>query len=377
MRKYRLLDRTRGALLLGLGLVLAACSNEDTSGPSDAVSASIRFVPLAWPVDLSPDGRVAAIQDASSYSGDLYFYYPGTGTLEFRTQVGSPLRDFATGLSATGVVSALHGDPVQAGFWTDRSEWTDIVPAYTRGCGFDFAGAWDVSADGTSIVGLVWNGCGAEAFRWDGRGRGIMTPLERLGASFPGSSSPPANRATVIADDGGITAGWAQTDMVDRWPAWWRPDGTGELLTGNTPDQPGEVLAISRDGRVLAGTWGGQAFYWTEAGGTVLLGLLPGGDPFFDAAYANAVSAGGKLIFGNSGNPFFTTPRAWVWTASGGLRELAPILEDAGLTLPAGYLLTGIVAASTDGTRVLGTAMTDQGMTVTFVLTLPVSAYGL
>lgn len=372
-----LVKRTLVALGIVLTLGIAACSDDEGTGPSHRVTAAIRFVPLGWPVDLTPDGSIAALQDPLSGTGDLYFYHTATGVLEYRTQVGSPLRDFATGLSATGVVTALHGDPVQAGFWTDRSEWTDLASAYNEGCGADFAGAWDVSADGATIVGLVWNGCGAEAFRWEGRGRGIMTPLALLGAPFTGSSNPPANRATVIADDGGIAAGWAQTEQVDRWPAFWRADGTGELLTGNTADQPGEVLSISADGRVLAGTWGGQAFYWTEAGGTILLGLLPGADPFFDPAYANAVAADGRLIFGTSGNPFFTTPRPWVWTAHDGMRELAPVLADAGLTLPAGYALTGVVAASTDGTRLLGTATNDRFQTVSFVLTLPISAFGL
>jgi hypothetical protein len=59
------------------------------------------------------------------------------------------------------------------------------------------------------------------------------------------------------------------------------------------------------------------------------------------------------------------------------MRPLAPILGEAGLTIPLNYILTGIVAASNDGTRVLGTAMDGQGLTVTFVLTLPLSAYGL
>lgn len=362
-------------LVLGFGL--AGCSDDGGTGPSGGLTPSIQFVPLGWPVDLTPDGKIAAIQDPSTLSGDLYFYYPATGVLEFRTQVGSPLRDFATGISATGAVSALHNDPVQAGFWTDRSEWTDIASAYGSPCGFDYAGAWDISADGTTIIGLVWNGCNAEAFRWDARGRGIMTPLEVLGAPYPGSSTPPANRATVVADDGGMVAGFAQTDMVDRWPAFWRPDGTGELLTGNSPDAPGEVLSISADGQVLAGTWGGEAFYWTEAGGTVLLGLLPGGDPFFDPLYANAIGAGGQLILGTSGNPFFSVQRAWVWTQAGGLQVLEEVVADAGLTLPEGYSLTGVVAVSADGTRVLGTATDDQFRSVSFVLTLPISAYGL
>ncbi|MBK8002745.1 MAG: hypothetical protein IPK12_02105 [Gemmatimonadetes bacterium] len=365
-------------LLAALVLVAGGCADDnDATGPSRRVTAGIRFVPLGWPADLTPDGSIAAIQDPLSGTGDLYFFHTATGVLEYKTQVGSPLRDFATGISATGVVTALYDDPVQAGFWTDRSEWTSLASAYQKGCDADFGGAWDVSADGRSVVGLVWHGCDAEAFRWDAAGRGIMTPLERLGASFPGSPSAPSNRATVIADDGSRVAGFAQTDQVDRWPAYWDADGSGTLLTGKPADQPGEVLAISADGRVLAGTWGGEAYYWSEAGGFVNLGLLPGGDPFFDPTYANAVSADGQLIFGTAGNAFFSVPRAWVWTAAGGLRDLTDVLTAAGLTLPAGTSLTGVVAASNDGTRVLGTATDAQFRTITFVLTLPQSAYGL
>jgi hypothetical protein len=47
-----------------------------------------------------------------------------------------------------------------------------------------------------------------------------LAALALLGSPFTGSTTPPANRATVIADDGGIAAGWARTDMVDRWPVY-------------------------------------------------------------------------------------------------------------------------------------------------------------
>jgi len=64
-------------------------------------------------------------------------------------------------------------------------------------------------------------------------------------------------------------AGWAQTSVVDRWPAVWRSDGTGFLLPGTALDVPGEVLSISADGKMVAGTWGFDAFYWTEGTGIV------------------------------------------------------------------------------------------------------------
>jgi hypothetical protein len=372
---------SRVTLLLLTALIagaLAGCGDSSGTGPSGGPAPGIRFVNLSGAVDLTPDGSVAAIQDGSSPRGDLYLYHTATGALEQKTPVGDPLRTFATAISGNGLVTALHNEPVQAGFWTAAGEWTDLPSPYTRGCGQDIAGAWDVSANGHVIVGLVWNGCHAEGFRWDGAGTGIMTPLQRLGASFPGDPNPPANRATVISDDGTVTAGWAQTDMVDRWPAVWQPNGSGVLLTGPvSPDTPGEVLSTSADGKVLAGVWGLDAFYWTQAGGTVIIGKLPDADPNLDITFANAVSAGGALIFGGCGSPFFTLPRAFVWTATGGMRVLADVAAAAGVTIPDGYALTNVIGASTDGTVVLGTAYDPNSRQVTFVLTLPTSAYGL
>ena len=112
-----------------LAAALTACSDDDGTGPSRRVRAGLRLLPLGWAVDLTPDGRVAALQDPLSATGNLYLYDVRTGVLEYKTQVGSPLRDFATGLSANGVVSAHYSDPVQAGIWTDRSEWTSPASA--------------------------------------------------------------------------------------------------------------------------------------------------------------------------------------------------------------------------------------------------------
>jgi hypothetical protein len=49
----------------------------------------------------------------------------------------------------------------------------------------------------------------------------------------------------------------------------------------------------------------------------------------------------------------------------------------AGITVPEGYQLTNVFSASTDGTVVVGTANTADFAQVSFVLRLPLSAYGL
>ncbi len=88
-------------------------------------------------------------------------------------------------------------------------------------------------------------------------------PLELLGEPFPDDPNPPSNRATVVSGNGLVAAGWAQTSIVDRWPAVWQADGSGSLLAaGVSDDTPGEILAINFDGTVMAGTWGGQGFIW-------------------------------------------------------------------------------------------------------------------
>jgi hypothetical protein len=353
---------------------LAACGDDDSTAPT-AGASDIRFLNVSNAVDLTPDGSLAVLQDFFSPSGDLYFYHTATGSLEFKTRVGSPLRDFATAVSQNGVVTALYDDPVNAGFWTAAGDWTYLASAYTRRCGDDIAGAWDVSAAGNVIVGLVWNGCNAEAFRWDSRGTGIMTPLQLLGESYPGSSNPPTNRATVVSDDGNVAAGFAQTALVDRWPAIWKADGTGFLLPqGEFPiDAPGEVLSISEDGGMVAGVWNLQGFYWTQADGIVQLGSLSeeGGS----TTYPNAIAASGKLIFGSNGS--FLGTNAFVWTAAAGMRALADVATAAGVEIAEGYVLTNVLGASTDGTVVLGSALSPEGAPVTFVLRLPTSAYGI
>src|SRR5262245_44891617 len=70
-------------------------------------------------VDVSPDGRTAVFEDLTQTAADVYFVDTVTGAAVKKTTVGAPDRDLATGVSDTGRITAMHGDPVQAGLWDE------------------------------------------------------------------------------------------------------------------------------------------------------------------------------------------------------------------------------------------------------------------
>lgn len=354
----------------GSGGILADAGSDAPVAPPPGIA----FLDLAMPVDLTPDGSIALLQDAASPNVDVYFYDTVSGQLDLKTQVGDPLKDMATAISGNRRITALHDVPVQAGVWSEADGWMDLASVYPNGCDPDIAGAWDLSADGTVVVGIVWKGCGAEAFRWS-EGADEVTPLELLGSSAPGSTAAPSNRATALSDDGLVAVGFAQHGPIDRTPALWRADGSGVLLDPTEQEWPGECLSISADGQVVAGTRGYDGFIWTEADGMQSLGKLPAAE-VPEITYPNAVSAGGQLVFGAVGDAWMTIPVAFVWTPAAGLRPLADIVAASGIVVPEGYLLTNVLAASADGSVVLGTAFDADANTKSFVLRLPISAYG-
>lgn len=365
----KLNSQARSLFLPAIAAVaLAACS--DSAAPTDKFTGPSGFTLLnvSNPIDITTDGKTAVFQNVGSLNPDVYSYDIASGALSVTTQVAEPYWNFATGVSDNGRISALYGsESDQSAIWTAGSGWHVNTNGF-EGCDRNQGGAWDVSADGQVAVGNLWENCSSQVgLRWTATG-GVWTAdtLERLGAA--------TNRASVVSANGLVAAGFAQTDFADRRPAVWQADGSGSFLaSGLTDDAPGEVQAINSDGSMMAGVWNLEAFYWTAATGTVFIGKL--GDSFDESSDANAIAAGGQLIFGGSGS--FGAKTAFVWTAAAGMRSLQDIAKAAGIEIPQGVVLNVVKAASADGTIVIGQATDHQYKSYSFVLKLPVSAYGL
>lgn len=340
----------------------------DLPAEADApVTSALSLLDFESAVALTPDGRTALVWTLAD--GTFGFYDTQSGAFQVKDTVGSPQRCMPTALSASGRVAALHGEPVQAGLWTEAGGWVDLGSLFDTGCVTsadppvleDRSGAWDLSDDGHVAVGLAWDGCqSTRAFRWtDAGGTGVFTPLDVLGKVMDGSGQPaPWNRATVVSGDGKVAAGFAQNGPVDRSPAVWNEDGTGFLLDPADEDAPGEVKAINGDGSLVAGDWAGSGFVWTPAGGIV---KFKASDSPFDTVLVNAMTGDGTRLLGTvvmyDPELLQSTQRAFVWTSASGVRWLDEAAAEAGVVVPAGVTLANVLSVSADGTVVLGTAL--------------------
>lgn len=368
-------------------LTLAACGDDEAGAPDAAdpgpdaggapdaaVAPALLLLDHAIAVDVSPDGAIAVFEDLSSGTARLILVDTATGQARDVAAVGDPSRTIATGISDGGRVSALWGEPVQAGVWTEAGGWVGLGSPHAEGCGEDLSSAFDVSADGATVVGLAWDGCAVDALWWDDTGgAGTFRALERLGAPPEGASRGPTNRATVISDDGEVAGGFAEIGARDRSPAIWDASGDGTLIDPDG-EQPGEVLAISADGAVVAGNLGADGFVWTAEGGMVSVPRTPDALPS-DPVFPNVTTGDGQVVLGGVGSAFFGTPVAFAWTADGGTVTLASVAEAAGVEVPEGTLFNSVMGVSADGTVVIGTAMDAELAPKTFVLRLPAGAF--
>ncbi|OHB66394.1 MAG: hypothetical protein A2V70_17605 [Planctomycetes bacterium RBG_13_63_9] len=269
----------------------------------------------------------------------------------------------------------------------------------------DFAGllpneegrAYDLSADGSVVVGTVWHGAMGEgygineAFRWTEEDGVVILP------SLPGWEDY-RKEATGVSADGSVVIGafgapqpnrlfrWTEAEgMVDLGPqssvqvvnepcisadgsvivandpgqgAFRWTEATGRVYLGTLPDAAGPALAydVSADGSVIVGSIGydigepgDQAFRWTEEEGIVLLFGTPGEI----GTTATAVSGDGSLIVGHVD----LYNDAFVWDAAHGARSLSEALENEyGLNVGDFrlYLPTDV---SPDGRVIVGTGI--------------------
>ena len=172
------------------------------------------------------------------------------------------------------------------------------------------------NADGSVVVGYGFTMTGLGAFRWseaDG-----LVPLGDL----PGGQT--TSYAARVSDDGSVVVGdsmGANGQEAFRWAS-----DTGMVGLG---DFPGGIslsvaLDVNADGSVIVGygfsTNGFEAFRWTESTGLVALGDLPGGGYM---AQGVGVSGGGDFVVGRSLSSL--GQEAFLWSAGAGMISLGDL----------------------------------------------------
>jgi len=299
------------------------------AAPSFAQDASAILVPNGFGIaDITPDGKTVV---GFGTGGAYYWRWQEDPAPTF---IGG---DNAIAISDDGSVIAGNMTDPQTGFmeaaiWTAADGW-ETLGGVGPGCDFFVSTAFDLTADGSTMTGLGWNGCSAVGFMWTEAGG--MQALESL-----------ANgncRSSAIAGDGSIMGGFAQGSF-DRTPATWSPDLSGEVFNVNAV---GEINAINADGSTLLGQWNGSAFY-TVDGDLFPIGNLngPGWTGIAEGAAANLSRIVGFDIQG-------TGREAWTWTPGGGIESLLTTLTNLGVPSLPPTLQAG-VGISADGTVLIG-----------------------
>ncbi len=367
-----------GAAALGLGAAAGAALAQPSFTPLGDLPGGQAYSD-AWGV--SADG--STVVGSSIISGNIIFggthaafrWTEEAGIVDIYSLggIGTICRAYAANADGTRVVGmadygVLSPTQIVAFIWTSGVGAVEIGDLPGGPSGSARAAARGVSADGAIVAGQGESDFGAEPFRYTVASATFLGLGDLPGGKFGGS-------AYGISADGLTIVGSSITDDGTQSFRWTEPEGMvgiGHLgvPTGITPFS--EAYAASADGTVIVGlsrsmassNSGWEAFRWTQAGGMIGLGDLPGG-AVLSAAYGT--TADGSIVVGTAGvqgscTPFGcqTAPRAFIWDAPNGLRDLALVLTGLGLNLT-GWTLTDARGVSADGLVIVGTGINPQG----------------
>jgi probable HAF family extracellular repeat protein len=241
----------------------------------------------------------------------------------------------AKAISADGAVVVGYASIANGQYRAFR--WTGNVMTDLGTLGGNESYAYGVSADGSVVVGTASIANGQyRVFRWTG---GVMSDLGTLGGNYSLPSDVSAN--------GGVVVGYSMNANGQVRAFRW----TGGVMTdlGTLGDQS-QANAVSADGAVVVGDSNNHAFRWTSAGGMTDLGTLGG-----NYSEAEAVSADGSVVVG-SARLANNDSRAFRWTDG--------IMSDLG-TL--GGNTSYAYGVSADGSVVVGTARLANGDSRVFI----------
>jgi len=252
-----------------------------------------------------------------------------------------------------------------ARYVASTATWSPL-PGLGSSSGTSVSTAYDISADGQTVVGLAWvTGGEAHAFKWTPTGGTVD-----VGLWLPGQGW--SSRANAVSADGNVIVGRAtQTQRAIRWAG-----GTGTYLGSLDPTNPiygpSDAAGVSGDGTYVCGNSYYRAYVWDAAHGFTDLGAI-GTPGFGNAGYAVAVSDDGGTVVGWSGANVFNS-QAIIWRRGMAQCEsLRDYLWNLGVYQAYNNWSELKIASgvSADGLRITGWGVDLFGSAESFLVTLP------
>lgn len=330
--------------------------------PQGIQNASVTVImnTYTYPVAMSTDGSYVS----GAYFGGAvnYFWSQATGVIQVSGTV--------YGVSDAGVTTGTFSNPnlqyngsnVEcAGLWDHTtSQWTFLGsnPLSPGTFSTDYNSGWDISADGSTVVGLqYWPGYVYRAFKWTQSG----------GYTDIGNGVGLGSRASGLSADGSVIFGWAQSSTVSRTPMVWY-NGQAIFISGS---EPGEAFGASTSGNYVTGTVGGEGFRWSPQGTINFSNTLNSG-----TINPSTVTNNGA-VFGYTDTSWPPNPaarRAFARDTNGILMTFNDYAEARGLENAQQWTFYSINDVSANGQKFLGAGKNPAGQNVTFIMEFPVLA---
>lgn len=342
-----------GALLFAFPTVELAASFQGLGNLEGGVP------PYSIPWDISAGGAIVVGESQSRNGREAYRWSANTGMVALGDLGGENFFSTAWRISGDGLVIAGASRSPSSGTRTEAFRWTAELGMIGMGDlpgGLFSSSARGVSGDGSVIAGVSTSDLApsfGELFRWT-----ESTGLEGLGTL--GGSQIPAGVPWQISRDGTTIVGWSSSENGREAFRWTRSKGMVGLGDLPGPVFDSQATDVSADGSIVIGIASGSegvtSFRWTTATGMVDLGRPPG----TGGSILLGASADGSVAIGDS--PLVGDVVPIIWDETHGMRNLVEVLAELGLgPAMAGWDLETATAISPDGLTIGGWGYNPQG----------------
>ena len=332
-----------------------------SSGFGAAVAGtSFEFHDGMWILSMTPDGKILC-GSAMNGAYEAVRWTPETGNVFLGMSSGMLLGTGGgnTRMSADGdriCSSTVNADTTLAtpGLWVKGVGWQALIPPLTVGGGNTdghLGSPYDISDDGSTVVGLCWVAGRGNPFRWTAATNAVNLPVQGPGQR---------GRANVTNADGSVVGGWTDNPTSGMWqPTVWE---NGVMTVLNDSEVASQVQCMTPDGSILGGLLYNPAYLireptlWYKSGSTWVtqrLGLLPDSVPFDTQCISTGLTADGSVLVGEYLYDLWTRT-GFVWTLNEGLMTADEYFAGRGVPVPATFQIGGLSVITPDGNRIAG-----------------------